>query len=222
MTISSIPGSNNLFAQLNLRNTTASNTNQTPAGLTIGGQNQSSQGGGLVNSVLQALSQIGVGQTSGSTNTAVSSTLTTNNSASTSGATSQSATQMALASFIQSLMAALQGQSGTNGTTDPNAQTTGNPGMQGMHHHGGHHLQAALQNLIQQLSGTSSSSATSGTTSSQSTSSLANLQQSFQSLVTAMGSNSSSTSLTGFLQAFSNGLPGSNTSAVGNLLQTSI
>ena len=217
MTVNSIPTDNSWLSQLNQQSIT--NPTAKPTSVQSGGTSQTN-GTGFLNSIVQALSDIGVGSGASSST----------NSDSSSSSTSQDPAQ-ALASFIQSLMAALHAQnghaSGTQGGADNDGDNDGSGTRVGGHagHRG--NIAADLQSLIQQLTGTSTGGSTSGsgTTASNSTDpTLASLQQSFQNLVGVLGNNGAnssgggSISLTDFLQAFSSNL--NNTTPNGNVVST--
>jgi hypothetical protein len=81
-------------------------------------------------------------------------------------------------------------------------------------------LQTSIQNLITQLDGNSSTDALLGISSdSGSSSTLQNLQQSFNSLVTSSGGNPSQTSLQSFLKTVAANIQGS--MSVGSLFDAS-
>ncbi|MGH8227409.1 MAG: hypothetical protein ACREU3_05840 [Steroidobacteraceae bacterium] len=135
----------------------AANTGATPPTSGSSGTN------GLANTVLQALSQIGVAtsQSSGS---------------------SQSASA-ALQSFLQSLLAALHSQGGSSSPTGTPSSTV--TSLHGHSRHGGRgRLEASLKSLIGQLQSSNGTQASSGASG---TSSLSSLQTSFAQLVSAYG-----------------------------------
>lgn len=144
------------------------------------------QGASFAQSLQQALSQLG-------------------GSGSTSSSGNAQNAQVAVQTFLQQLLAALH-QAGT-GNASQQADGDGDHGVEASaagaaharHPHGGvshYHatLQADLQSLMQQVS--SSSAANSG------------LQQSFQSMLGAMGANGTNT-LSGFLQSIAANMQGS-------------
>lgn len=192
-------------------------------------------GGKFASAINDALSQLGVTPTSASSDSDASGTATTQDP------------QQALASFMQSLFAALQGQSGAQGNASTNAAAAGSPAVgaatngtppantnsvtgtsgEGHHHHHGHgggmgKLEGGLQNLIQQLSSSSQGASGSSTSdsSSSSSSTLDALQQSFSNLLGADGASGSNVSLTSFLQTLSQGLQGA--PATGNVVTTKV
>jgi hypothetical protein len=132
-------------------------------------------------------------------------------------ASSASATQdpkQAEQAFAQALFGALQGQNADA------AQGSGaaHKGGGGHHHHGGGgagKVESGLQNLIQQLSA-STTGATSAATSD--TSALSALQTSFDSLVAANGGTPGNESLSTFLQNLAQNLQGAPSS--GNVVST--
>ena len=182
------------------------------------GEGKGKDGGGLLGAIDSALKSAGIegglesifGQ-SDTSSTASTETTDTSSSNSTSDAAS------ALNSFLQNLISALQSQgtSSTSSSSDDSSSTTEVSASQGMPPpppYGGHGMEAKLQSLMASLSGdssanssTSANSSSTGSTSSDSTSS-SDLQSSFQSLVSALGGNSDSASLSGFLQALSSGM----------------
>ncbi|MEJ2646268.1 MAG: glycosyltransferase N-terminal domain-containing protein [Gammaproteobacteria bacterium] len=136
MTINAV-NSNNWFPQLNQ----LYNTNQATGTAQTGATQPTPPvdpppGAGLVSAVTQALNQIGVG-------TSAASSTDSGSGASDASAQSASTTQnqaQAIQSFLQSLMAALQAQSGQSnssdgtGTDNTNGPTTGVRGTGGLHH----------------------------------------------------------------------------------------
>jgi hypothetical protein len=235
------------------------------SGFSSGGNDQR---GGLLSAIGQALQQSGITPSNSnsapgalSSSSAASSdsattvpaattsaaTSTTAQPSATSGTTTSSAAQtpgQALSAFIQALYAALQSASGQSG----NSSNSGGSffGHGGRHHHhgggGSGGIQNALQNLIQDLSpsstsnsggaastgsssstgsasntgSTSGSSGTSGSGSS-SSSALSALETSFNNLLTADGVSGSNVTLQGFLQNLSQDLP-NNSSSSGNFI----
>lgn len=180
---------------------------------------------GFFLALTQALSQVGVTVNSDGSTTANGSSGTTIQTGAAASSSSSSDPAQALATFMQSLMAALHAENSQSspagqGGTDSDGDNDGSPAA-GIHGHGRHHgrLQADLQSLIQQLSATTDSSS-SGTTASSSSgkpdSSLSSLQQSFQDLTSVFGGGGTTATLQGFLQAFNNNLQ--NTSLDGNVV----
>ncbi len=208
MTISSISNMNSWLAQLDTANSTSSAQSDT-AGTSGAGSalSQPPPGGGLMRSILEALSQIGVAgdSTSSGSSTATSGSSSTNSSS----ATDSQDVAAAMQQFMQSLMASLQAQStnAASGTATSDASSSsslqavsGNSTGQastapGWHpHHRGGDLQAAVQKLAS--SDLSDSSATS------------DLQTSFNNLVSALGGNtdSSQTTMSNFLTTLASDL----------------
>ena len=229
--INSISNQNNYWwlSQLN-------QTNQPGQSVNGNGNDQTGTtgvaGGGFINALATALSQIGINSTSSSSSNGDSST----------SSSSQDPSQ-ALASFLQDLMNALQSQHagqltnnmGTDGDNDNDGSSTlAIGGASGHHHHHHNRLEANLQSLILQLSSSnpistgsstdpntnaSTSTANNAVSGSAATSSaLSTLQQSFQNLLTAFGDTSNSANLQNFIQTFANNLDGSN--PVGKVIQT--
>jgi hypothetical protein len=167
-----------------------------------------SGGGRFASAISQALTQIGVTPPDASSASAGATSATS---------TDTSPTQdpkQAERAFAQALFSALQGQSGAPGQTEGPHKGGG-----GHHHHGGgggaggaSKIESGLQNLIQQLG--ASGTPTSGD------SALTALQTSFNNLVTANGGNSSSASLTSFLQDLSQNLQGA--PSTGNVVSTKV
>jgi hypothetical protein len=137
-------------------------------------------------------------------------------------------TQQSSSDFMSSLLSAVQGTSSNSSSTDPlsallgytaNGQATpsvapvtldqSSPTIQ---------LQASIQNLITQLDGNSSTGDLLGV-GSNSNSGLQDLQQSFNSLVTASGGNPTQASLQSFLKMVAVSVQGS--MSVGSLFDTS-
>jgi hypothetical protein len=161
-------------------------------------------------------------------------------SSSTTGTTAEaSSTDTAFNSFIQNLEAALEQQGQT--TTGANGQgsfllnmppppanlATASPSTQDFLSSRGAppsnaQLEASLESLIQQMSGTAASSSTSTdatTAAASSTSAASNLQSSFANLIGAMGGQSSTASVTSFLQNLDNSLKSMD--AAGGVVNTS-
>lgn len=183
-------------------------------------------GGSLFSAIGQALLEAGisapVGATLGSTD---------------SSSTSDQNAQQALQGFMQNLFAALQavgGQTGSNGNSPAasGVNTTSDPSssVQGHHHHHHHHggkgkLEALMEGLIQQLSGSDSNSTSSdsadtvsGSSSTSSSSADTALQQSFQNLFSTLGASDTQTSLPDFLQLIVQNMEGAG--AEGNVVNT--
>ncbi len=166
----------------------ASPTN--PSSATAAGNGSVGRAGNsaFASALMNALSQSGITVGSASNGTTTPS-----------GGASQSP-QQALQAFMQNLFAALHaqsagssGQPGADGDNDGSA--AGAAGAMGGHHGGIGKMEANLQSLIQQLSSGASASPVD-----------ASLQQSFQNLAGAQGSNQAS--LTSFLQSLSQNLQG--------------
>ena len=165
-------------------------------------------GGGLIDAIMESLSQAGVGQTS-STDNSGSST-----SSDTSG-TAQNAVQ-AFGNFMQNLMGALHAQS-ASGEQPPNDIG----GVERHGHSGGpQKMESNLESLITQISSSDSSTSISGTTSASDSSSTSrsDLEQSFSTLVSALSGSSNSTSLESFLETLASKLQSNGPS--GNVINT--
>ena len=173
------------------------------------------EGGGLIGAIADALKSIGV---DGGEETDAAST--------TSGTESDTANAaQALGSFLESLMGALHAQNGEEGAATPayGEPPQGGPGMGG----GPGKLSSDLQGLISALgNATGSTTATTDSTSTDDTSatdtdsSVSALQDSFKSLLTALGVDAadSGSKLSSFLQTLSAKLPSAGSS--GNLIDT--
>jgi hypothetical protein len=154
------------------------------------------RGGGIMSAVQEALNQMGLRMDSSFT------TIETSSSTNGTNSTTPSTAQKALYRFMHDLFTAMQDQSSTT-----NSYTAYSPPMT-----------TSIQDIIQVLQSssrtTSNNTATSDSASTQSTD-LSNLQSDFQSLVTAIGGDSttgaSSTSLQTFLKNLEKNLnqPGS-------------
>ena len=218
MTIGHVSELNAMLSKLGLYgNAMQATAAGSPSGAAASMVAPSAQSGGLLGSVVQALSQIGV--------SGAPSALGAASSGSSSG--SQSASQQnasqALKSFMQSLLTALQTQAAANSAQQgANVTSAASASGAGRHHghghgHGQHGVGGGLQSLILELSA-SSSAATSATSAASATSAtsaasaasgnatttaanatLASLQQSFNQLVSAVGGGGSQASLGNFL-----------------------
>ena len=171
--------------------------------------------GQLSAAISQLMSQLGI--SAGNVTNASASSSTTD----TSGATAPQDSQQAVATFMQSLYAALQAQSGTSGAASSRADHDANSASSvsgattanatGHHHHGGlSKLEHNLQSLMQQLSSDSANGSSNPT--------LDNLQQSFTNLLGAENASGKGTNLTSFLQNLSQNLQG--TAPTGNVVRT--
>jgi hypothetical protein len=169
----------------------------------------------MLSAVVQALSQVGISVPSSAT-AATGATTATQGSTAAASSTASSASQ-ALQNFLNNLYASLNAQSaGSPSQSDATANgSSSTPSTRGGHHHHGHgHMGSALQNLIDQLngstaSGTVASGSTATGTGATSASGLASLQQSFTTLAQASGSSGSSQPQLGaFLNALKTDLPG--------------
>jgi hypothetical protein len=166
-------------------------------------------GGGLIDAIMQSLSQIGVGQTSATDNSDTS-------TSSDSNTTAQNAVQ-AFGDFMQNLMAALHSQNagGAQGGPPPSGPPpgAGNGGGPGQ-------LGSDLESLISQLTSSDSSTSSTDSTSDSNTSdtSLSGLEQSFSTLLNALGGSSGTTTLESFLETLSSKLQSNGPS--GNVINT--
>ena len=231
MTITNVPELSSMLSKLGLYGNAAQpgSTGSVYSGAASLLPTSSSQGG-LLTTVVQALSQIGVSGAQSVLAAGSSSASSATSSGTSSGASQQNASQ-ALRSFMQSLFAALQAQAAAGGTQHgANAASSGSGTGGHRHGHGhGHAGGGGLQSLIQQLSAstsaastaTSASSSSSGTaaaTTAAANATVASLQQSFGSLVTALGGSGGEASLGNFLNALASDLAaGAHT---GNLVST--
>lgn len=178
-----------------------------------------SGGGKFAAAIGQSLAQLGVspGQA--------------NSSSDASNAASPQDPQPALATFMQSLFAALHAQGGQQATASGGSiagagmNAVAGTSVAGHHHHhggGSSKLESGLQNLIQQLSSSSGQSASDASTtgSGSSGSTLDALQQSFNNLMTADGASGNGASLSTFLQSLAQNLEGA--PATGNVISTKV
>lgn len=171
------------------------------------------EGGGLIGAIADALKSIGV---DGGEETDASSTTSTESDT---GNAAQ-----ALGSFLENLMGALHAQNGEEGATPAYGEPPqGGPGMGG----GPGKLSSDLQSLISALgdaagttTSTTGSTSTDGTSDTETDSSVSALQDSFKSLLTALGGDGadSESKLSSFLQTLSAKLPSAGSS--GNLIDT--
>lgn len=213
MSVNGVSNSNSLIAQLSGVSQTRTRRFENDGDAAAQGVAASNSGGGLFGAIASAFSQIGVG--SG----AASSSLGSSDSTS----SSQDPTQ-ALGAFMQALMAALHGQSAqSQGIANPASQTGAdadgdNDGTtSATQGHGGRRgqLQTDLQGLLQQLAASSST-----TSQPASDTTVGALQQSFQSLMSAVGDTSGKATLSNFLNALSGQLSGA--PATGNIIHTAV
>lgn len=152
--------------------------------------------GGLTSAVLQALRQIGV------TGAGPASTVPDSSSTAAGPSSTRSSGSLALQSFMQTLLAALQPQGG--GAAFP-LGGHGLGGRESADQVGGGRIAHRLQSLIQELQ---APSRTAAPPSSSASSALASLQQSFNQLVSALGSpgGGNSASLGSFLNSLATDL----------------
>jgi hypothetical protein len=171
----------------------------------------------MLSAVVQALSQVGISVPSSATAAATGATAATQG-ATAASSTASSASQ-ALQSFLNNLYASLNAQSAANtGQSDASGNSTSSTtSTRGGHHHHGHgHMGSSLQNLIDELngstaSGTGATSTAASGTGATSTSGLASLQQSFTTLAQSSGSaGASQPTLSAFLNALKSDLPSRN------------
>lgn len=179
-----------------------------------GSRGTKSGGGFLITALQNSLSSVGVGDIGASNNSGATSA----SSSSASGNDSQQALQ----NFLQTLLAALQsggadkqaesGNAGseTSSSTSTGTATTSATSPQAHHHHhgGAGRLEAGVQNLLQELSSSTSSDASNTVTGGDTNSALSSLQSSFSNLLAATGVSGQSATLTGFLQSLSQNLQG--------------
>jgi hypothetical protein len=204
-------------------------------GTRVRGSRGGAGGGKFIDAIFQALSQIAGPSTSGSATTG-----------STGASTSPpSSVLQSLGSFVHDLFAALQSQGGQSAAApgtpqggqsvaDSNGTSTSTGGDSTVeapahHRHHGHgggvaQVEARLQGLIQALA--SSNASPTGTQPADagsaaggpSTDALSKLQQSYQTLLGALGESGSASSLGNFLQALSKNLQGFG--STGSVVQT--
>lgn len=232
MSIGAISNNNCSAAQLSQLSGTSQSSSSSATNSVDGVPAPPSPGGGLVDAISKALAQIGITDPSSTTSTDTS----------TSATTSTEDPAQAMTAFMQTLMAALHAQgaqangtqSAATGDGDSSGSSTAAVSGHGHHHHGGGgkgKVEADLQSLIQSLSTSTSDTSSSATSTSgtdatasvtgSSNSPQANLQQSFQNLVGALGGSSgSSVTLSNFLQTLSNDMQGAGNS--GNVVNTKV
>ena len=206
MSISSLFAVGQLLSQL----TAPSSTNQTSAA--AAGSPTSSvptgvtQPGTFATALAQALRQVGL--------TGTASGVTASGS---SAATASSAGSQALQAFTQSLYAALAAQNPTATQAGAAAQPgTGTSVGSGGHHHHGHGLRGEIASLIQQLDASNAGGASSSTPATGTP--LANLQQNYTHLVSALGGSSASgATLDNLLRSLAANLPSAQ--SAGGMLQ---
>jgi hypothetical protein len=173
--------------------------------------------GGLLGAVVNALSEIGVLSSSSPSETGESSDA------------SSSSTQeppRALADFMHGLMAALHAQAAHSSRAQAPLDSDGDldgstPSETGdaPHTAGGRHrpnIAADLQSLIQRLSTSTTDSSTTITGNG----TVSHLQQTFDALLTALGTSDNEATLSSFLGALANNLPGA--TSVGNAVSTTV
>ena len=169
----------------------------------------------------------GIANNSSSLSMAISQALAQMNGGANFSSLSTPASQQSSSDFMSSLIASLQGSSSSN-SSSPNAlsdllgyssaQTT--TPVQLDQSSATIQLQTTIQNLITQLDGNNGISSLFGGSPDSSTSSgLADLQQSFNGLVTASGGNPSQASLQSFLKTVAANIQGS--MSIGSLFDTS-
>jgi hypothetical protein len=188
-------------------------------------QSEPPLGGSLIGAIMQSLSQIGVGQTNATDNSDTS-------ASSDSGSTAQNAIQ-AFGDFMQNLMAALHSQGaagGPQGGPPPGGPPPGG-GNSGPNGGGGNDLRVGqtgsasgqgqlntdLASLISQLTSSDSSTESDTGTSSDNTS-LSGLEQSFSTLLNALGGSRGTTTLESFLETLASKLQSNGPS--GNVINT--
>lgn len=223
MSVSGISGSSNWFSQLSQigklsgSGATAGSRPTPPPDGKGGGKN-----GGLIDTVLQTLSSLGLSPSptaSSSSSSAAAAASASSDSTSPTSSTSASDPGQALASFMQSLMGALQaqGSSGSLATKDSDGDDDGSTQtLSGGHrrHSGAASGSGDLQSKVQSLA----SSLSNGSDATSSTSASSSLDSSFQNLLNALGQSNNTTSASDFLQAFASKLQSS--SPLGNMINT--
>jgi hypothetical protein len=170
--------------------------------------------------VLQTLSSLGLSPSSaasGSPSAAATTSSTASDATAASSSTAASDPGQALASFMQSLMGALQaqGSSGSLATKDSDGDDDGSTQALSTGHR--RHAGAAsgdLQSKVQSLA----SSLSNGSDATSSTSASSSLDSSFQNLLSSLGQSNSTTSASDFLQVFASKLQSG--SPLGNMINT--
>ncbi len=222
MSVSSINSTTNVAAsQLTALSSTPKPTSDTDAPFVPPGTSR------FASAISDAFASIGISLDGPST--ATSGTTAT---ATTDATTDSAGTSDALGAFLQSLFAALHGQStGSAASTDDASSGTGDParadGVGRAHHGHGGKLEADLQSLISDLQSsseptTTGTDAASASTTSSATgdSALTTLEKQFDALVATSGTSSTDNSgaLTTFLQTLAAGLHGA--PPTGNVVST--
>lgn len=204
MTISSLTSSSAASQLSYAGKLSSANASSSGEGGQVGRRPPPPDGGGFIDAIASALQSLGI-----------SSTDSTASTASTNGTDNGNAAQ-ALGSFLHELMGALHEQGASSPPPSGEGQAYGPPGGGGPGR-----LEADLQSLISKLGASGESSDTSETSETSETSGSA-LETSFQSLLEALGSDTSDASgkLASFLQALSGKLPDAGSS--GNLINTSV
>lgn len=214
MSVSNISSSSNWISQLAQLNK-AGHTHRSGSNDAVGSAKPAPAGGSFVDAIAQALSQIGIDTTMTGA-TAADNTSGTGTSTVAAAPVGTDPAQ-ALSSFLQNLLAALQAQ-GNQATGNAHDNRDGDKGQGSSSAaigKGGlprQNMQADLQSLINKLSSASSSNA--GSTDPAPNA----LQQSFQSLVEALGGSGGNTTLPGFLKALAHNAPGA--SLIGGVVST--
>lgn len=223
MSVSGISGSSNWFSQLSqigkLSGSGATSGSRPPP--PPDGQG-GGKGGGLIDTVLQTLSSLGLSPSPAASSASSSSSTTSSTSSDSTSSTASTAANdpgQALASFMQSLMGALQaqGSSGSLATKDSDGDDDGSTqALSGGHrrHAGAAGGSGDLESKVQSLIGSLSN----GSDATSSTSASSSLDSSFQNLLSALGQSNSTTSASDFLQAFASKLQSS--SPLGNMINT--
>lgn len=204
MTISSLTSSSAASQLSYAGKLSSANASSSGEGGQVGRRPPPPDGGGFIDAIASALQSLGISSTD--------STASTSGTARTTGATgtdSGNAAQ-ALGSFLHELMGALHEQGASSPPPSGEGQAYGPPGGGGPGR-----LEADLQSLISKLGASGETSETGETSGSA-------LEASFQSLLEALGSDTSDASgkLASFLQALSDKLP--NAGSSGNLINTSV
>ena len=201
MTISSLTSSSAASQLSYAGKLSSANASASGEGGQVGRRPPPPDGGGFIDAIASALQSLGISST--------------DSTASTTGTDNGNAAQ-ALGSFLHELMGALHEQGASSPPPSGEGQAYGPPGGGGPGR-----LEADLQSLISKLGASGESSDTSETSETGETSGSA-LEASFQSLLEALGSDTSDASgkLASFLQALSDKLP--NAGSSGNLINTSV
>ncbi|KQX01816.1 hypothetical protein ASC94_04290 [Massilia sp. Root418] len=226
MTISSLTSSSAASQLSYVSKLNATSGNASGEGSQVGSRPPPPDDGGFIDAIASALQSLGLSSSDGAT---ADSTGTSSTGADTGEAAGSGNAAQALGSFLHELMGALHEQ-GTSSSASPppgGGQAYGPPGGGGPGGPGGPgKLEADLQSLVAKLTSGSDTATSEADEAAEATNGAGTgataLETSFQSLLEALGSDTSDASgkLASFLQALSDILP--NAGSSGNLINTSV